>query len=291
MYSLKEAWMIMHGSVPFEGWDGLIYCNLTDYPISLRANKTQGYFTAFTYTLILEGWIKVIYSGKELTLNVNDLLIYSPGMGITVLDASDNYRGVCLMADEHFSLSLPAVHDMLRIAYLPIVRLQEPRVTLQEHSSKRLENRMMEITEYLHSDLGRKSEIVQHLYAVFLLDLQSEIEVSSHQKNVPKRVEEIFMGFISLLPDNFILNRNIAFYSNALNITTTYLSRVVRLVTGRTVLDYIHSYLIMEATFLLNTSRLSVSQIADRLHFPDQTSFSRFFTRATGLSPRQYRQR
>ena len=30
MYSLKEAWVKMHGDVPFDGWDGTIYCKETD---------------------------------------------------------------------------------------------------------------------------------------------------------------------------------------------------------------------------------------------------------------------
>lgn len=41
-------------------------------------------------------------------------------------------------------------------------------------------------------------------------------------------MEEVFVGFISLLPDNFLEHHDISFYADSLNITTTYLSRVVR---------------------------------------------------------------
>ena len=68
-----------------------------------------------------------------------------------------------------------------------------------------------------------------------------------------------------------------------------YLSRVVRQVSGRTVVDYINQMLLMEASFLLRTSDQSITQIAARLHFADTPSFSKFFSRMKGLSPRDYR--
>ena len=58
----------------------------------------------------------------------------------------------------------------------------------------------------------------------------------------------MFVGFISLLPQNFMAHHDIAYYADALNITTTYLSRVVRQLTGRTVVGYVNQFLPMEAT-------------------------------------------
>lgn len=47
--------------------------------------------------------------------------------------------------------------------------------------------------------------------------------------------------------------------------------------------------LLMEASFLLRTTSMSITQIADRLHFADSPSFSKFFSRLKGMSPRQYK--
>ena len=86
-------------------------------------------------------------------------------------------------------------------------------------------------------------------------------------------------------------DRDIAFYVSELNISPVYLSRVVRQVSGRTVVDYINQMLLMEASFLLQTSQLSIAQIADRLHFADPASFSKFFSRMKDMTPRMYRER
>ena len=54
--------------------------------------------------------------------------------------------------------------------------------------------------------------------------------------------------------------------------------------------DYINQMLLMEASFLLRTSELSITQIADRLHFAGTPSFSKFFSRLKGQSPRAFRE-
>lgn len=41
MYSLKEAWVKMHGSLPADNWDGRIYCCETDAAMTFRTDKTS----------------------------------------------------------------------------------------------------------------------------------------------------------------------------------------------------------------------------------------------------------
>lgn len=279
----------MHGVEPIGNWDGKIYCNETDAAITYRANETHGYMAAYAFTLVLEGWLTIIYNGQELTLHPDDLYMYSPGLPVTIVSASDDYHGICLLADEHTTIESPTVHDLVHIAYAPIVQLHEPKLKLSHDDVQRLGDKMREIRDYLHSDHIYKEKILQMLYAVFLLDLQDAQEKAIPQRTVPQRVEEIFIGFLRLLPLHFAEHHDIGFYASQLNISTVYLSRVVRQVTGRTVIDYINQFLVMEASFLLRTSQLSVNQIAERLHFADLASFSKFFSRQKGMSPRDYR--
>lgn len=293
MYSLKDAWVRMHGRLPYEGWDGRIQCDRTDAEMTFRANRTQGFMAAYTFTLVLEGWLNIIYNGKQLTLQPNDLYIYSPGMSVTIVSATRNYRGICLLVDDHMALESDTVRDMIRIAFLPIMRLREPRIALSQGAAAHIHNRLEEILAYLESGNPHKDAIVEHLFAIFLLDIQSELEEFSEAGNAcktGKSKEDVFIGFIRLLPENFTRHHDISFYANALNITTTYLSRVVRQFTGRTVIDYVNRFLVMEATFLLRTTKLSIGEISDRLHFSDQAAFSKFFTRLQGVTPKVYRQ-
>lgn len=291
MYSLRQAWGLMQGKDPVEDWDGRMYCNDTDAAKTFSANETHGYMAAYTFTLVLEGWLTMVYNGQELTLRPDDLYIYSPGLEVTIVAVSEDYHGICLLADEHVSIELPTVRDLVHIAYLPIVRVHEPKLTLAHEDARQLAAKMHEITAYLHSNHIFKEKVLQMLYAIFLLDMQNAQERAIAQRTVPQRVEEIFINFIRLLPDHFAEHHDIGFYARELSISPVYLSRIVRQVSGLTVIDYVNRHLLIEASFLLRTSQLSIAQIADRLHFADQASFSKFFRRMKGCSPKAYRSR
>ena len=292
MYSLKEYLPIFVGKdLPEKGLDDGMYCVETDAALILRTNLTQGFLLCYAFMVVDKGWMKIFYNNRELMLRPNDFYAYSPGLPVTVIAASDDFHGYCLMADEHTAIEAPTVHDLVHIAYLPIVQLHEPKQTLPADAAQHLIMKMREIISYLHSDHIYKGEVLRMLYAVFLLDLQNAQSNAIVHRQTPQRVEEIFIGFIRLLPNHFAEHHDISFYADRLHISPVYLSRVVRQVTGRTVVDYIYQMLLMEASYLLRTSQLSITQIADRLHFADTTTFTRFFKRLKGCTPKEYRQR
>ena len=291
MYTLKEYLPIFVGDdLPEKGWDDGMYCFETNGAKILRTNLLHGFVSCFAFMVVDKGWMTVHYNGRDLTLRPNDLYTYSPGLPVTVIATSDDFHGYCLMADEHVTIEAPSVHDFVHLAYLPIVQLHEPKQTLASDAAQHLIVKMREIIGYLHSDHIYKGEVLRMLYSIFLLDLQNAQQRAIVLRQTPQRVEEIFIGFIRLLPRYFEEHHDIPFYAGKLHISTVYLSRVVRQVSGRTVVDYINQMLLMEASFLLKTSQLSITQIADRLHFADTPSFSKFFSRMKGLSPRAYRE-
>ena len=290
MYTLKEYLPIFIGdNLPEKGWDGGMFCFETDATIILRTNQTQGYVSCFAFMLVDNGWMTIHYNGKELTLRPNDLYTYSPCLPVTVIATSDDFHGYCLMVDEHVSIEAPSVHDLVHIAYLPIVQLHEPKQTLSSEAAQHMLMKMREIIGYLHSDHIYKKEVLRMLYSIFILDLQNAQNSAIEHRQIPQRVEEIFIGFIRLLPTHFEEHHDIGFYADQLHISPVYLSRVVRQVTGRTVIDYINQMLMIEASFLLRMSPMSITQIADHLHFADTPSFSKFFSRMNGMSPKEYR--
>ena len=290
MYTLKEYLPIFVGEdLPEKGRDDGMYCFETDGVKILRTNLMHGFVSCFAFMVVEKGWMTIHYNGRDLTLHPNDLYTYSPGFPVTVIATSDDFHGYCLMADEHVTIEAPSVRDLLHLAYLPIVQLHEPKQTLASDAALHLVMKMREIIGYLHSDHIYKGEVLRMLYAIFLLDLQNAQNRAIVHRQTPQRVEEIFMGFIRLLPRHFAQHHDIPFYAERLHISPVYLSRVVRQVTGRTVVDYINQMLLMEASYLLQTSQLSITQIADRLHFADTPSFSKFFLRLNGMSPKEYR--
>ena len=290
MYTLNEYLPKFIGDdLPEKGWDDGMYCFEANAVKITRTNLQHGFVSCFAFMVVDKGWMTIHYNGRELTLHPNDLYIYSPGLQVTVIATSDDFHGYCLMVDEHVTIEAPSVRDLMHLAYLPIVQLHEPKQTLASDAARHLIEKMREIIGYLHSDHIYKGEVLRMLYSIFLLDLQNAQQRAIIDRQTPQRVEEIFIDFIRLLPRYFVEHHDIPFYADQLHISPVYLSRVVRQVTGRTVVDYINQMLLMEASFLLQTSQLSITQIADHLHFADTPSFSKFFSRLSGMSPKEYR--
>ena len=290
MYSLKEFWHLRNLPVPEGEWDGNVICIETNVEWTFGTNETHGFLSCYTFTIVTRGWVTIVYNNRELTLHEGDLYIYSPGFEVTVLSSSSDYSGICLLADEQVTLELPSVHDSIRAAYLSVVELQQPQLTLSDDEYRHILELMQLALRYQQSLLPNANESLRMLYSIFLNDLTGLMERTIHEYRFPKRVEELFLAFLHLLPRHFVEHHDIGFYASELCITTTYLSRIVRQVSGgRTVVDYINQLLLMEASYLLRQTSLSVAQIAEQLHFAETTTFARFFQRMKGMTPREFR--
>lgn len=113
-------------------------------------------------------------------------------------------------------------------------------------------------------------------------------------RNTPvcvKRSNEIFRNFKKLLVHHYREEHTIQFYADQLHISTTYLSRIVKDLTGHTVCFHVSELLCADARKLLECTDMDIKEIADYLGFSDQSVFGKFFIRKTGLSPLKFRMR
>ena len=76
---------------------------------------------------------------------------------------------------------------------------------------------------------------------------------------------------------------------NQVGLTPSYLSDMLRSLTGRNAQQFIHDKLIEKAKELLSTTDLSISEIAYQLGFEYSQSFNRLFKSKTKLSPLEFR--
>lgn len=74
-----------------------------------------------------------------------------------------------------------------------------------------------------------------------------------------------------------------------LNISPTYLSDMLRSLTGQNAQQHIHNQLIEKAKEKLSTTSLSVSEIAYEIGFEYSQEFSILFKKKTNFSPLPFR--
>jgi AraC family transcriptional regulator, transcriptional activator of pobA len=104
-----------------------------------------------------------------------------------------------------------------------------------------------------------------------------------------QKLEEILDGYFD---NEKSLSKGIPtvhYLSEHLNISPSYLSDMLRSLTGQNAQQHIHNKLIEKAKEKLSTTSLSVSEVAYELGFEHPQSFSKLFKTKTNLSPLEFR--
>ena len=105
------------------------------------------------------------------------------------------------------------------------------------------------------------------------------------------RVRELFNRFMMLMERDYKVSRDVYYYAGQMNITSKYLTNIVRQVTGHTPKIIIDQYVILHIKMQLQHSSLSIKEIACDYHFTDISFFCRYFKKHTGKTPQQLREK
>lgn len=172
-----------------------------------------------------------------------------------------------------------------------------------------------EVNEALHlSDEEEKTieAIVQHIHAeissrldnfsqdVIISNLELLLNYSNRFYNrqfITRKMvtNDLFYNFENLLHKHFHLGSDLPTptvekLANELNVSPSYLSDMLRSLTGQNTQQHIHGKLIGKAKDMLTMTNQTVSEIAYQLGFEYPQSFSKLFKAKTKLTPMEYRQ-
>lgn len=152
------------------------------------------------------------------------------------------------------------------------------------------------IQQEYHSNIDKFSQLVIINQIELLLNYSDRFyhrqfitrKISSHQ--ILNRLEEILKEYF----DNEKLAENglptVQDIAQSINISPTYLSSLLKVLTGQSTQQHIHDKLIEKAKEKLSITNLSISEIAYELGFEHPQSFSKLFKTKTSVSPIEYRQ-
>lgn len=137
-----------------------------------------------------------------------------------------------------------------------------------------------------------RRKTIQNLLQSIISDIQyiKDIADESEKHDQSTRTQDVFMKFKRLVHKYCFSERSIPFYASQLHVTPHHLSAIIRKASGHSVMYWINRATIQEAKLLLKTNDALGYEIADQLHFPSASAFSKFFKRETGMTPKMYQE-
>lgn len=247
------------------------------------------YVNAFTYFMVTGGTAELIADGQPYLIGTGIFGILTP-LHLTFFNKiSDDFQAVFMPISKSFIDKITAnsvqnrIVQGIRLHSVPVVS-----VTSEQHLL------LMRCIEDIRSCILRTEhrfqlELIQNALVRFYLEIDNILD-SAPEEIEQTRYADILKKFIGLLIINYRKEHTVPFYAEALNISTKYLTNIVKRQTGKTVSGFIGEMLFSESRNLLAGTGLSIQQIADTLNFSDQSAFAKFFRRQAGCSPKQYRE-
>jgi AraC-type DNA-binding domain-containing proteins len=239
--------------------------------------------------ICVRGSVEASVNLKRYVFGANQIVIILPDQIIQYHHISEDFAGHFVVMSKSF-LNLLQMNIQDTVPLFLFLR-ENPAIPL---SPTELElcldyYSMLDKTLKMRDNPNRK-ETVKYL-ALALFYSANSIFQRHHvaQRGQRSRREITFESFYKLVQAHYMEHRSVEFYAGKLNLTSKYLTTVVREVSGKTAHDWIHEYVTLFAKALLKSTDLSIQQISDHLNFPSQSFFGKYFKRMAGVSPSEYK--
>lgn len=101
--------------------------------------------------------------------------------------------------------------------------------------------------------------------------------------------QERFEEFLELLDKHIATNKQVANYTDMMNLSPYQLNEITKSSIGKTASELINEHILLETKRYLLATPNQIKDIADQLGFEDPSYFIRFFKKHTGRSPQEFR--
>ena len=161
--------------------------------------------------------------------------------------------------------------------------LKQVNMFLLRPDKPALQNLLDDITREFDTHLMLRLEILSGLFKIFLIHMK-RLATTVWQEEASSHKMRLYNNFYAALDKQFKTMKQVAEYASELSVTPSYLTDVVKKVTGYSASYHIQQRMVQEAKRLAIYSDANMKMVAYALGFEDLSHFSKFFKHAAGIN-------
>jgi len=256
----------------------------------LKFNRIRREF--FTVVYITKGFAEETIGYTDYSFSEGDMYFITANQLHSIQNWSDDIQGYhCIFDVDYFLLCLK--HQIKLNQYPFFQTKKNPCIRLKNWEyEKRFNDLFSKLRDEYCCAKNFNDDLLIRLYLNVLL-LEAERIFNENQVPLPannvSRKELLIARFENLISTNYLIVKNVSEYADMLHIHPHYLNDISKEVCGKTAGQLIAERLIYDAKAHLVQTEFSILQISEKLNFKDQSYFSRFFKKHTGVSPVTFR--
>lgn len=267
----------------------------------LNANHYMVSVHKYGFFLCRKGTARIILGSNTYRISRNHLCLYAPNTFLQILERSDDLEGI--LEEDDVETYLPVISPIdirkrLQVRNAPCVEISEMQAGEMIHlhnmirengqsptGKENMPDRHKEITETARADCMRYLR-----YALCLKALEIYFSNTPVEAMPQTREDAILNRFLVSVYENCHRHRMVQYYADEQHLSSYYFSSIIRERSGQSALQWISNITMAFSRQCLEYSEMSIKEIADRMNFPDQSTFGRYFKHHEGCSPTDYRE-
>ncbi|WP_253790369.1 AraC family transcriptional regulator [Flavobacterium sp. HSC-32F16] len=253
-------------------------------------------FTADFYIISFQTFVSgnITYGKKEFDHERGKMIFFRPNQTVTFKNVKSKDGCFLITIKEDFLLGTSLFQDMKNYGYFDYDTNEALYLSPSEEETIWNLARIMHKESYNNTDAYSKPILLAHLGTLLTYSQRF------YKRQFINRIETLgayASRFQQLLDLYYYENKvsqfglpTVSYMADKLNVSSRYLSDLLKQETGKTALELIHLHLIKEAKNLLTEGRMNISEISFSLGFENANYFARLFKKVVGVPPNVFRE-
>lgn len=252
--------------------------------------ENEPYYSEYIFiALCTDGKAQIVYDGKPVIIHKDEVFVAVPGSVLSdyMLSPSFNCKILIIKSNEITTSQeqqTKFLRSSLHFKDNPVAKMTDTEKEMIFGYYNLIIQRIQNTEQpFYHS-------IIRSLINAFIMET---VGILMHGVDVeaPSSIhgEQIVKHFVQLVNENNGRERRVEYYADRMNITSKYLSTLVRSVLNRTPSDIIRVVTMKEIERLLQYSDKSIKQISNMMNFSNTSFFGKYFKQNAGVTPVTFR--